>query len=216
MTAHYPGTVTHELGPYGQYKRDIFTKLDLKFVPGKKMLDIGCGNGTDAEIFINIFELETFGVDVYRDDNIDNIKGLDFQQASILELPFYDDQFDYVFAHDVLHHIDEEHQSNEKHITGLSEMKRVTAQNGTIVIVEANRYNPLGYPNMVLLNGHDHWKQSYFLQTVSEVFPDAQFKFFEAHNYPWGVKFWKAVEFAAEKFMPKRFLAYNVAVIKNA
>jgi len=40
----------NELNKYGQYKSDIFKKLSYKFASGKKVLDLGCGDGSDSEI----------------------------------------------------------------------------------------------------------------------------------------------------------------------
>lgn len=37
---------------YGQYKNDIFNKLGFSFEKGKKILDVGCGDGSDGKIFI--------------------------------------------------------------------------------------------------------------------------------------------------------------------
>lgn len=203
---------------YDQYKNDIFNKLDFPFEAGKKMLDCGCGNGIDSEIFINEFGLETCGIDVYKDKNIDNIKGLTFKEAGIYAIPFGDNEFDYVFLHDVLHHIDEKNQSREKHIAGLNEIKRVCKKNGEIIVLEGNRYNPLFYPHMVKMRGHNHFKQSYFKGIINSAFNgyEIKFKFFECHLYPKKfVWFWKSYEFLMEKFSPQQFLAYNVAIIKK-
>jgi len=199
--------------PYGQYHRDLFRKLGFDFVPGKKILDIGCGDGSDARIFIEALKLNVFGIDIYKHENIDKIEGLSFQQAGIYNIPFESDIFDYVFLHDVLHHIDEEHQSQDRHRTALLEIERVTRSGGIIIVVEGNRYNPLFYPHMVKMLGHDHWKQSYFIKVIRQTFQNVEFKYFEAHAYPWALTFWKFYEYCMEKYVPKRFLAYNVAII---
>lgn len=200
---------------YGQYKNDIFSKLEFNFEVNKKILDVGCGDGSDAEIFINEFGLDTYGIDIYKDEKINQIKELKFQKAGIYHIPLDDGFFDYVFLHDVLHHIDEKNQRFEKHIKALKELKRVTKKGGYIIIIEGNRYNPLFYPHMVKTLGHEHWKQSYFKEVVNQVFEDVKFKFFEAHFYTWGIKFWKVYEFLMEKFSPKQFLSYNTAIIKK-
>lgn len=205
----------HNFEKYGQYKNDIFSKMGIEFERGKKLLDVGCGDGTDAEIFIQEFGLDTYGIDIYEDENIKNIRNLKFQKAGIKQIPFEDNDFDYVFLHDVLHHIDEENQSYEKHIEGLQELKRVCRKSGYIIILEANRYNPLFYPHMVLMKGHNHFTQKYFQRIIREVFKDVEFKFFEAHLYPKKLlPFFKIYEKVMEKIPTlKKFLAYNLAII---
>ena len=143
-------------------------------------------------------------------------KNLKFKLGSIYKIPFENETFDYVYLHDVLHYIDEVNQSRQKHIEGLLELKRVTKKDGTVIIIEGNRYNPLFYPHMVKMLGHNHFKQAYFLDLIRQVFVGARFKHFESHSYPqkflW---FWKMYETIMEKFSPKSLLAYNVAIIKK-
>lgn len=201
------------LNKYGQYKRDLFSKLNFPFKPGHSVLDVGCGDGTDAVILKDIYSLSVKACDIYKNPNI-NPTEIDFTVGSILSLPYKPNSFDYVFVHDVLHHVDEAGQSRELHIKALNQLKKIVKKGGSVVIVEANRYNPLFYPHMVKMKGHDHFKQSYFKEIVLEVFPDAEFKYFEAHLYPPKVVwFFKMYEYLMEKFIPARFLAYNVAII---
>jgi len=205
-----------KLTKYNQYKNDIFNKLNFDFQSGKKILDVGCGDGSDAKIFIDEFGLDAYGIDVYKHENLDGINGLKYRESGIFQIPFEDETFDYVFLHDVMHHIDEQGQNHEKHLAGLRELKRVAKKGGQIIIMEGNRYNPLFYPHMVKALGHNHFKQSYFKKIMGEVFSDVRFKYFEAHLYPKGfLWFWKAYEKIMEKCIPDLFLAYNVAIIKK-
>lgn len=200
---------------FSQYHNDLFLKLDFNFKQNKKILDVGCGPCIDALIFRKVYKLNYYGIDIYEHENIKGIKGLKFKKAGIYNIPFNDSTFDYVFLHDVLHHIDEPKQRINKHIEALKEVKRVCKKGGSIIIVEANRYNPLFYPHMVLMLGHDHFKQSYFKKIISEVFPQTTFKYFEAHLYPLRfLKVWKIYEKIMELIVPKRFLAYNISIIK--
>lgn len=204
------------LSKYGQYKEDIFSKLKFDFIPGKKILDIGCGDGSDANIFIKEYKLNTYGIDIYKHENVKKVPQLKFKKAGIYNIPFNDSTFDYVFLHDVLHHIDETKQSYKKHVQALNEIKRVCKKGGCIIIVEGNRFNPLFYPHMVIMLGHNHFKQSYFKKIINKVFPQPTFKYFEAHLYPPRfLKIWKIYEKIMEVVIPKQFLAYNVSVIKK-
>jgi len=204
----------NNLSKYGQYKNDIFDKLNFDFKEGRKILDVGCGDGSDARIFINEYKLDTYGIDVYEDDNIRKTEGLKFKKAGIYHIPYKSSTFDYVFLHDVLHHIDEAKQSVERHKKALMEVERVCKPGGSVVIIEGNRYNPLFYPHMVKMLGHNHFRQSYFKKIIKEVFPSANFKYFEAHLYPPRyLKIWKIYEKVMELIMPKAILAYNVSII---
>lgn len=204
------------LDKYGQYTKDIFNKLDFKFNAGKKILDLGCGPGTDSKVFRDIYKLKVFAIDIYRHDNLKEIKGIKFNKAGIYKIPYPDNFFDYVFLHDVLHHIDEAGQRYKKHSAGLDEVYRVTKKNGSIIIVEGNRYNPLFFPHMVKMHKHNHWKQSYFLKILKGKYDDVDFKFFECHFYPKSILFLgKLYEKFMEKISPKAFLAYNAAIIRK-
>jgi ubiquinone/menaquinone biosynthesis C-methylase UbiE len=180
-----------------QYKDDIFNKLGFMFEPGRKMLDCGCGDGSDAKVFINHYRLKVCGIDIYEHPAIKKIKGLEFKKGSIFKIPYKNNFFDYVFLHDVLHHIDKNQQRYEKHIQGLKEIKRVCRKNGIIIILEGNRYNPLFYPHMVLIKKHNHFTQKYFKKLIQDVFGNWQFRGFEAHFYP--QKFLKIYERIIEK-----------------
>jgi len=206
----------YNLEKYGQYKNDIFNKLGFSFEKGKNILDVGCGDCSDAKIFHEYFKLDVYGIDIYEHGNLKESPFLKFKKAGIYEIPYPDSYFDYVFLHDILHHIDEDNQSFEKHIAGIKELKRVVKEGGQIIIVEGNRYNPLFYPHMVKMLRHNHWRQRYFKKVISQVFRNSDFKFFESHLYPknW-LWFWKIYEFIMEKFSPNNFLAYNVAIIKK-
>ena len=196
-----------------QYRYDIFDKLNFNFHAGKKLLDVGCGPCVNAKILRDIYGLDVVASDIYEHENAKNF-GLDFVKASICELPFPDQSFDYLFVQDVLHHIDEDNQRHEVHVKALEELKRVVKKDGYIIIVEANRYNPMLYPHMVRLLGHKHFRQKYFVNLVKEVFKDPKFTYLEIHDYNSRILwFWKIYEFIMDKLMPYQIRAYNIAVI---
>lgn len=203
---------------HDQYKNDLFRKMNFNFIKGKSVLDVGCGDGSDSEIFFKKYGLKTYGTDVYEHDVIKKDRSfLNFKIGSVFDIPFPDGFFDYVFMHDVLHHVDEPEQRRYYHIKALKELKRVVKKDGFVIIVEGNRYNPLFYPHMVLIRNHQHFPQKYFIDIVSEVYPKAEFRFFECHAYPTRFKFiWKFYDYLMDKFSPKSFLSYNLSVIDMA
>lgn len=92
----------------------IFANLDRIDFRDKKVLEIGLGQGADAEQIVKRGGLYS-GVDL-TDESVKRVKmrfelkGLPYdriERASALELPFEDDAFDIVFSHGVLHHIPE-------------------------------------------------------------------------------------------------------------
>ncbi len=92
----------------------ILTNLDRIEFKDKKVLEIGLGQGADAEQIVRRGGIYS-GVDltdeaVKRTRMRFTLKDLPFdriEQASALELPFDDSAFDIVFSHGVLHHIPE-------------------------------------------------------------------------------------------------------------
>ncbi len=213
------------LNDYNQYKKDIFTKLDFNFERGKKLLDVGCGDCVDAEIFKEVYGLDVYGTDIYEHENVGNILNDKFElnEQGVFDMKYERESFDYVFMHDVLHHVDEESQSYDKHIVALKNCFSLVKPDGYLIIVEGNRFNPLFYPHMVKMLGHEHFSQRYFKKLINDAFKSSsnpteeeiKFKFFEAHAYPYLTRFFKIYEFIMENFIPKTFLAYNIAFIKK-
>lgn len=202
------------LARINQYKSDFFDKLDFRFEPDASILDVGCGDCTDIKIFRERFGLKVQGIDIYQHENVDRL-AVQFMKASILGIPFEDDSFDYVFTHDVLHHVDKGNDF-DKLVKALTELMRVAKPGGHVIVIEGNRFNPLFYPHMVLLKRHNHLKQSYFMDIVSQTLGPAEFRFFEVHLYPrWCLKLFKVYERVMEKYAPRRFLAYTVAISKK-
>lgn len=127
MTGDYAekGVYHEELDPNWKYypvyiekKRYVFNLLnDFK---GKKILDMGCGEG----VFVR--ELKNLGHD---------IEGLDFnfesdlvRRGSILAAPYADNSFDVILCLDVIEHLNTEDQPR-----ALSEIYRVLKPGGTLV-----------------------------------------------------------------------------------
>lgn len=92
----------------------ILTNLDAIDWKGKRVLEIGLGQGADSEQLIRRGAIYS-GVDL-TEESVKrvrmrfDIKCLVYetvQQASVLSLPFEDNSFDMVYSHGVLHHVPE-------------------------------------------------------------------------------------------------------------
>ena len=109
--------------------------------PNHKLLDVGCGPGSITLDFANYVEGgEIIGVEPTEElidlanenkaklaaqgKKVDNVK---FQIGSIYQLPFEDNSFDVVYAHQVVIHL-------EDPTAGLKELKRVTKPNGFVSV----------------------------------------------------------------------------------
>jgi ubiquinone/menaquinone biosynthesis C-methylase UbiE len=203
-------TGTNETSADGEflYRVRCIDKLGHAFRGDEKLLDAGCGDGGVARLLRERVR-EVVAVDLDPAAAWREAPGLTFSVANAEQLPFEDASFDVVHSKDSLHHM----ESPER---ALAEYRRVLKRHGSVLIVEANRYNPIFYPHMTLALGHEHFSRRRFRALVAAVFPDARFGAFEAHYVP-GLKrlllLQHFVEEALERFPPARpLLSYNFAV----
>lgn len=113
----------------------ILTNLDRIDFAGKRVLEIGLGQGADAEQIVKRGGSYS-GVDL-TEESVKRVKmrfslrDLPYdhiEQASALHLPFHDDTFDIVFSHGVLHHIPEIGKAQ-------AEIRRVLNRNGKLIVM---------------------------------------------------------------------------------
>lgn len=113
-----------------QLLRQRFSQNDIDPTLYKCALDAGCGSGRYSVALRKMGISKVVGMD-YSENSInfaiENSARLgvevDFIQGTVLEIPFGDESFDFVFSNGVLHHTrDTEH--------GLAEIRRVLRENG--------------------------------------------------------------------------------------
>jgi ubiquinone/menaquinone biosynthesis C-methylase UbiE len=122
--------------------------FDSIFSPGGVILEAGCGTGEQTKIiskknpgssFLSI-DISSYSLEIARQQiRENNISNVEFQLASIFDLPFRDESFDHVFVCFVL-----EHLSNT--LEALKSLKRVLKKNGTITVIEGDHGSAYYYP----------------------------------------------------------------------
>jgi SAM-dependent methyltransferase len=122
-------------------ERHLPACLDGLSVGGKQVLEIGLGEGADAEQLIRRGALWS-GVDL-TPESIDRVRTRlalrelpheQLRQGSVLDLPFADNSFDMVFSHGVLHHVPDIQQAQK-------EIHRVLRPGGELVIMMYARWS---------------------------------------------------------------------------
>ena len=107
------------------------SKINLRNFKDKVILDMGCGSGRFSSELASFKAKKVYGVDssvyglqiakkIAKEKKVNN---LEFKHASVLNLPFKNEKFDYVFCKGVLHHT-----KNLK--KGLEEFYRVMKKKG--------------------------------------------------------------------------------------
>jgi ubiquinone/menaquinone biosynthesis C-methylase UbiE len=196
------------------YQRTVFQRLGLELAGTERVLDLGCGDGSDADWFAHRAQ-STVGIDLHEHPRWSSLArpGLRFQCADAQALPFPDAAFELIFMKDVLHHAQEPARV-------LDEAARVRAAGGRIYIVEGNRFNPVFYIHMTLMLGHQHFRRPVFRALVRRRFPQAHFAYFEAHVYPFSgprfVRLAQGIE-SLIRVTPglRRLASYNAAIVRD-
>lgn len=98
------------------------------------VLIAGCGEGHEAAAIQQYFDTTVEAVDV-EEFFLDSFHGrdrLNFQLASVCELPFDENSFDAIFYHHVIEHVDDPTRS-------IPELRRVLSEDGILFIGTPNR-----------------------------------------------------------------------------
>ena len=195
-----------------KYKEGLYKKIHFNLLRNREVLDIGCGDGEDAFNLSKIAKkVIAFDVKKFQEWRKYKNSKLSFKVADAQNMFFKNKMFDGVLLKDVLHHVEEPKKA-------LMEIERVTKKGSVIILIEANRYNPLFYIHMTKILGHEHLTQKKFKELIRERFVNVAFYHFESHFYPNKLiqGFLKLLQLFMEKTpLLNNFLSYNVAVIKK-
>jgi SAM-dependent methyltransferase len=122
-------------------ERHLAACIDGLNVAGKRVLEIGLGEGADAERLIRRGAAWS-GIDL-TDESVARVRARltlrelpfdELRQGSVLDLPFADNTFDVVFSHGVLHHVPDIRQAQ-------SEIHRVLRPEGELVAMLYARWS---------------------------------------------------------------------------
>lgn len=197
--------------PYNieRYKDRVFSKVSPFFF-GHSLLDCGCGNGEDVRIYLQYFTY-IHGIDIEEtpDWKLYSNEFVSFSKEDAQKLNFKDESFDTVIEKDMLHHVPSPEDA-------LKEMIRVSKKR--IILIEANRYNPLMYINMTLLKNHQHFTQKHFKNLVASTGLKYEFHFFSARCCPLKTKIFNDLYDGVHNILEKiplyqPFIEYNMAIL---
>lgn len=105
--------------------------FNLSSLKGKTLLDMGCGSGRFTIALTMTGAKKVYGIDLGSESikngasiaEAANINEITFDTGSVLELPYTDNFFDFVFCNGVLHHTEDLEQ-------GIKELYRVLKRGG--------------------------------------------------------------------------------------
>lgn len=193
-----------------EYRRRLAVRFEEYLLKGN-LLDVGCGDGLlwDFDYFS---KMATYlvGVDIRPSRNwVKTKRNMDYVCCDVRYLPFRPESFDVVFEKDVLHHVDD-------YCRVFDEILKVSG--GRIILVEANRHDPLTYVHMTLAHGHNHLSLTKLKQLVHSRTNSAMFISREDHFYPLRLTFLFKLLSALEdvvEIIPivRDFLSYNIVLI---
>ena len=118
------------------------------------ILDLGCGDGAiDMILAEHSPKRKITGIDLeaHVQWKLPTPANLTFQAESIYDLPFNPKSFDIVMMKDVLHHMPDPEKT-------LHEVAKLAKKQ--VLVIEANRYNPVSFIRMVKIAKHEHFSQA--------------------------------------------------------
>jgi len=195
------------------YYQRLLRRVRHLFPTRSRVLDAGCGGGHVSEI-LGEWGCQVTGIDVEcQDAAVERLQGCGgiFCEASAEALPFPDGQFDAALVKDAFHHM-------RNPAKALQELRRVVRSGGPIVVIEANRFNPVFYLHLTLFEGHDHFTRRGLRRFLAPAGPDLAYTMAESRALPWDAPWLLAVLNFFEEVLERvrlfnPWLTYQIAVI---
>jgi ubiquinone/menaquinone biosynthesis C-methylase UbiE len=153
----------------------IFANFIKSNADGNTILDLGCGDGSIDRILAEIdTKIQITGLDLEAHEQwkIPHPKNLKFETGSIDALPYKAKSFDVVVMKDVLHHMPNPEKT-------LAEVAKLAKKQ--VIIIEANRYNPISFIRMVKIAKHEHFSRARLKKIVGK---PGKFVTTETHVWP--------------------------------
>lgn len=133
--------------------------------PGKRLLDVGCGPGNiTLDLAARVAPGQVVGTDVVEsvlagaeaDRAAAGVDSVSFRVGDVYDLPFEDDEFDVVHAHQLLQHLAEP-------ASALAEMRRVLGPGGLLAVRDSDYSAFMWSP---LDDRLDRWMELHHLATA--------------------------------------------------
>ena len=105
----------------------------------ENLLIAGCGNGAEAFVFREVFNIPTIGVDISLKENfIDDEKGVQLIKSDLVNMQLQTEHFSFIYSYHVLEHIVE-------YKSVLKTLSEKLAESGVLFIGFPNKNRLLGY-----------------------------------------------------------------------
>lgn len=152
----------------------------LKFKKGMKVLDVGCGSGSDLNYLKNELGLECYGVDIALDKtSIKRVSGVIFILADASYLPFKENSFDVVYSLGTIEHTCRTYES-------IQDSLRVLKYGGQVTHTVPNIFSLHTFIARPLLKGLKRWhlglEQSFSIFQFYKMFRSSGFEKIRYHT----------------------------------
>lgn len=145
-----------------------FIKESLPNLKGKKVLDIGCGNGQDVKLLYFLGASEVYGIDNSKfmiDEAKNNTqKPNNFSLGSFEKIPFKDNSFDVVVGRFSFHYL-------KKFDKAYTELSKILKKNGLLVLVIHHPFRDLVFQKNKIYGQQETIKIELYDNKVPIYFP---------------------------------------------